>query len=117
MTTTKLIATVGSTRYYAMRSAAKMPSSVLAPYAHSAVVRTEDNSPAPRQIKDTNTASVRWDSGPGFCGKTDRCAANRDWARAIKECHERAANLRARLAREADEAYEASLAARSGEEV
>jgi hypothetical protein len=118
MSSVTLVAAVGLRRYYVIQSASRMPNSCWGRYSHSAVVRvTGIDAPRPTAIRETATAHVCYDSGPGFDGRSIRCAAYRAYEHAIDLARSYADAYRTRLATDADQAYAASLEERSGEDL
>lgn len=72
-----------------LHSAAKMPSSVRAPYRHIAIIKT-DGVRVPRMIASVLGAEVVYDIGALHAGgKTGQDAFSRSLAEAVAECRRR----------------------------
>lgn len=106
---------VDGTTYAVIQSSSKMPAKCWGRYAHSAVLRVAPGARIPGCIRGNKSVDVLWDSGPGFAGKTSRCAADRAYESALDRARNYAANRDARIAVERSAGYLESLAERSGE--
>lgn len=106
---------IDGTMYVAMQSQSKMPNTCWGKYMHSAVVRVSPGGSIPGQIRATKTAIILWDSGPGFSGTSDRCAAAKNESKAFDLVDEYCEKRDARIRAERTAAYVESLLERSGE--
>ncbi len=106
---------IDGTMFVVKRSQSKMPNSCWGRYSHSAVLRVDAGGSIPGCIRDTRTAKVLWDSGPGFQGSTSRCQAERDNDRAYDLAREYVASRNARVNNERTIGYVEQMQNRSDE--